>query len=76
MAKKRNINGENEREKTRENTKKFFVKFYGKKQRERERERERPVIKQRGKGEGSDYQRRVVVGDWMSDHRASTYRRR
>ena len=54
MAKKRNINGENEREKTRENTKKFFVKFYGKKQ--RERERERPVIRQKGGGESFDYQ--------------------
>ena len=50
--------------------------FFLGKQTKRERERERPVIEQRGGGEGSDYQRRVVVGDWMSDHRASTYRRR
>ena len=87
LVRNRNINGENEREITRENTKflckvllgNFQIQFLSKetnRERERERERERPVIKQRGKGEGFDYQRRVVVGDWMSDHRASTYRRR
>ena len=71
MARKRNINGENEREKTRENSKKLFAKFYEKKQ----REREIPVIGQKGEGESSDYQRQVVVRDRIANHRASTYRR-
>ena len=38
-------------------------------------ERERPVIGQKAGGESSDYQRQVVVGDRIADHRASTYRR-
>ena len=41
----------------------------------KERERERAVIGQKGEGESSDYQRQVVVGDRIADHRASTYRR-
>ena len=41
----------------------------------KERERERVVIGQKGGGESSDYQRQVIVGDRIADHRASTYRR-
>ena len=54
----------------------FFLGKQTKRERERERERERLVIEQRGGGEGSDYQRLVVVRDRITNHRASTYRQR
>ena len=53
----------------------FQIQFFSR-EANRERERERPVIEQRGGGEGSDYQRLVVVRDRIVNHRASTYRRR
>ena len=54
----------------------FQIQFFFLGNKQRERERERPVIGQNGGRESSDYQRQVVVGDRIANHRASTYRRR
>ena len=62
-------------ERMKERTQERIPKNYLQSSTEKNRERERPVIGQKGGGESSDYQRKVVVGDRIADHRASTYRR-
>ena len=62
------------RERKQERIPKNSLQSSTEKNKERERERERAVIEQKGGGESFDYQRQVVVGDRIADHRASTYR--